>query len=425
MRVFILGSYAPSLINFRGPLIRAMVAQGHSVIAAAPDMDNRTARDLQALGARPLSVPLNRRGMNPLRDLASVGELVRVLRREAPDVMLSYTIKPSVYGSVAARFAGVPRIHAMVEGAGYAFSGTGLRRTLLATVAGGLYRLGLGVCHSVFFLNEDNRQFFLTHRLISASQRTCLLNGTGIDLAHYAPVPLPPEYAERPVFLCIARLLREKGVAIFAEAARLAQADFPHAVFRLVGPADAGADSIPREEVDAWRQWLDIPGPVDDVRPDIACCAVYVLPSFHEGVPRTTLEAMSMGRAVLTTNAVGCRETVRPGPNGFSGFHNHADQMDTVAPVYQTGQTDQMGQMGQISQMGENGIMVPVGDAPALANAMRFLLRNPERIANMGAASRRYAEDRFDVHAVNAVMLREMGLLEEVTPPPIPRIGED
>ncbi|UZP65938.1 glycosyltransferase family 4 protein [Desulfovibrio mangrovi] len=372
MRILVFGSYAPSLINFRGPLLRAMLAAGHTVIAAAPDLDADTVRTLHAMGVEAAQVPLSRKGLNPLRDIAALMSLVKTIKGIAPDVMLSYTIKPVVYGSIAARLAGVPNIYAMVEGLGYAFNGKGLKRTVLAVIAGMLYAAGMSVCRSIFFLNEDNRGFFRKCRIISASRRTCLVNGTGIDLDHYGPAPLPEKYAEAPVFLCIARLLREKGVREFAEAARLVKQEFPQAVFRLVGPFDRGVDCVSEEEVAPWREWMDIPGPSADVRPDIAGCAVYVLPSYHEGVPRTTLEAMSMQRAIVTTDAVGCRETVREGRNGY---------------------------------------MVPVGDAKALAEAMMRFIRQPERIVSMGAESRRYAEERFDVHKVNEAVLREMSLL--------------
>ncbi|MFV0349013.1 MAG: glycosyltransferase family 4 protein [Halodesulfovibrio sp.] len=372
MRILVFGSYAPSLVNFRGPLLRAMLAAGHTVIAAAPDLDAETVRTLHDMGVETAQVPLSRKGLNPARDIAALAALVKTIRDIAPDVMLSYTIKPVVYGSIAARLAGVPRIYAMVEGLGYAFNGKGFKRTVLAVIAGALYAAGMSVCRSVFFLNEDNRNFFRKYRIISGSRRTCLVNGTGIDLDHYAPAPLPQGHAQAPVFLCIARLLREKGVREFAEAARLVKQQYPAATFRLVGPFDKGVDCVSEDEVAPWRAWMDIPGPSSDVRPDIAGCSVYVLPSYHEGVPRTTLEAMSMQRAVVTTDAVGCRETVREGRNGY---------------------------------------MVPVGDAKALAEVLMRFIRQPERFAAMGLESRRYAEERFDVHKVNEAVLREMDLL--------------
>jgi len=384
VRILVFGSYAPSLVNFRGPLLRALLAAGHTVIAAAPDLDAETVRTLHAMGVETAQVSLSRKGMNPLRDLAALTALVRDIRALAPDVMLSYTIKPVIYGSIAARLAGVPRIHAMVEGLGYAFNGRGFRRAVLAVVAGMLYAAGMCVCRSVFFLNEDNREFFRRHHIISRRRRTCLVNGTGIDLDHYAPVPLPQDHAERPVFLCIARLLREKGVADFAAAARLVRQECPQAVFRLVGPFDPGVDSVREADVAEWRTWMEIPGPTADVRPAIAGCSVYVLPSYHEGVPRTTLEAMSMQRAVVTTDAVGCRETM----------HDVSAQPDA-----------------QGIRTGRNGLQVPVGDVPALAQAMLRLARNPELVTRMGEASRRYAEERFDVHKVNRAILQEMELL--------------
>lgn len=384
MRILVLGSYAPSLIIFRGALLRAMLDAGHTVVAAAPDLDDAIIGQLRAMGVETARVPLSRRGLNPLRDMAAFAGLVRSIRAIAPDVILSYTIKPVIYGSLAARVAGVPHIYAMNEGLGYAFNGTGVRRTIIGVIAGLLYAVGMSVCRSIFFLNEDNRNFFRNYHIISRHRRTCLINGTGIDLDHYGVTPLPADYAERPVFLCIARLLREKGVADFAAAARIVKQAYPQAVFRMVGAFDSGVDSVSESEVQAWKTWMDVPGPTTDVRPDIAGCSVYVLPSYHEGVPRTTLEAMSMQRAIITTDAVGCRETVRD-----------------VAP-----QADAHG-----VRAGRNGLQVAVGDVEALAQAMMRCIRDPQLVASLGRESRLYAEERFDVHKVNETILREMDLL--------------
>lgn len=370
--VLVLGGYAESLLNFRGPLLSALVGAGHRVIAAAPEDDARVVAGLSALGITYRQVPLSRTGLNPLRDLRSLRALRRLVREERPDVVLAYTIKPVIYGLIAARLVGVRRRHALITGLGYAFTGDGVRQRLVRWVACRLYRLALAGAETVFFQNPDDLACFRALGLVQARQ-AALVAGSGVDLAQFSPAP-PVTGPIR--FLLIARLLADKGIREFIAAARLVRARYPQAGFQLVGPRDPNPAAISDVEIADWQREgiVDYRGACADVRPFIAEASVYVLPSYREGTPRTVLEAMAMARPIITTDAPGCRETVREGVNGF---------------------------------------LVPVADAQALAQAMIRFIVDPSLITTMGAQSRAMAEERFDVHLVNRVMLERMGLSAE------------
>ena len=368
-KVLVLASHAPSLINFRGPLIAEMVRRGWRVTAAAPDIDASTATALTALGAQPESVPLARTGMNPLADLAYRKALVCLFQRERPDVLLAYTIKPVIWGLLAARTVGVKRSVALITGLGYAFTdgvSGGFKRLLAGGVASILYRLALCRADQVLFQNPDDRDLFLSRGLVQDRGQVTVVDGSGVDLDHYAPAPL----LDAPVFLMIGRLLGAKGVREYATAALRLKARHPQARFQLVGWRDLGPDAVAEAELQAWiKGGLEYLGPFADVRPALRAARFYILPSYREGTPRSVLEAMAMGRPVITTDAPGCRETVVDG---------------------------------------ETGLLVPPRDAVALETAMEQLLLDPNRAAAMRQAGLKRARARYDVNRVNAQVLETM-----------------
>lgn len=372
-RLALISSQAYSIHNFRGPLIRDWVARGLQVFALAPDYDDASRDAVTALGAEPVDYSLERAGIRPLRDARDIFRLVRLLRRLQPDYAFTYFIKPVIYGTFAARLAGVPDRSAMVEGAGYVYSeespGFSLRRRVLRAAVSGLYRAGLAAAHRVFFLNRDDIELFVRSRMVAA-ERAIMLGGIGVDLGWFAaaaPVTDPP------TFLLAARLLAEKGVREYVEAARRVRAMHPCARFILLGSIDVNPGSVSEAELRAWNaegvvEWR---GHVSDVRPAIAEASIFVLPSYYrEGVPRSIQEAMAMGRPIITTDMPGCRDTVEPG---------------------------------------ENGWLVPPRDVDALVDAMIGFIEQPKRIASMGAASRHRAEAQFDVCRANARILTAMG----------------
>jgi glycosyltransferase involved in cell wall biosynthesis len=372
-KVLVIAGHSGSLINFRGPLLKKLRDNGHSVWVAAPGLseDVSTQHTLASLGITGRDVFLSRTGVNAFADLRSLVELVRLMWAVRPDVVLTYTIKPVIWGTMAARFAGVARRVCLITGLGYAFTGEAKgKRRIIQWIARTLYRWALARATLVFFQNPDDRQVFRDLGLLLDRVPSQVVNGSGVDTEIFAHAPLP----ESPTrFLMIARLLGDKGVREYAAAAAIVRVQAPHVQFDLVGDFDSNPDSIRKDELEEWCKaghlnWL---GHLEDVKPAIKRSHVYVLPSYREGTPRTVLEAMSIGRAIITTDAPGCRETTVPGGNGF---------------------------------------LVPVADPDALAASILQFVNRPGLIERMGQASRQRAEDKYDVRKVNAVMLSAIGL---------------
>lgn len=373
MKILVVASFPDSLVSFRGALLDAMLAKGIEVHAAAPDLPlgGAVRQHLESRGVVVHEISMHRTGVNPVADVSTLLALCCLMRRIKPSHVLAYTIKPVIYGMLAARLTGVPYRFALITGLGYAFTGEarGLRAVLRAII-GRLYGLALCGTDKVFFQNPDDRTFFKELGILRPDTPTTVVNGSGVDVSAYSVTPLPAA----PQFLLIARLLGDKGVREYAEAAKRLRSRHPEAQCRLVGWIDANPDAIRLEELDAWiaQGSIEYLGRLNDVRPAIANCSVYVLPSYREGTPRTVLEAMSMGRAIITTNAPGCRETVVDGDNGY---------------------------------------LVPVQSVDALLEAMQRFMDDPALASRMGKRSRAIAEEKYDVNKVNAVMLNEMGLL--------------
>lgn len=370
-RVVLIAGLAESLVNFRGPLIEALLAAGHQVAALGPEAQPATLAWLGARGVAYRTVPLARAGLSPGGDLATYRAIRAELSTLKPDAVIAYTIKPVVYGMLAARAAGVPHRHAMITGLGYAFTdgAASLKRRLVGLVARRLYRLGLGAAETVLFQNPDDLAVFQRLGLLPPAARIGIVNGSGVDTAAFMPAPLP----DAPKLLMISRLVADKGVGEFLAAARIVKAQRPEAEFTLIGPADPNPAALPPGLLDAAVAdgIVQYPGETADVRPALAEASIYVLPSYREGTPRSVLEAMAMGRAVITTDAPGCRETV---------------------------------------QNGVNGLLVPVKDAAALAQAMLRLIDNPATRAEMGARGRAIAVTKYDAGEVARSVLALTGL---------------
>jgi glycosyltransferase involved in cell wall biosynthesis len=365
----VLGSYAPSLTLFRGPLIAELVRRGYRVVAMAPEIGENVREKLRALGAEAADVPLSRDSLNPAAMAGSLRALTRAFREIRPDAVIAYTVKPVTLGAIAARRADVPTFVALVTGLGFAFmEGRETRRLISRVAATWLYRIAFRLSRIAIFQNPDDRDFFRAKRILPRRARTALVNGSGIDIDAFVPAPL----TSAPVFLMIARLLGDKGVREYGRAAARLKRKYPHAQFRLVGWLDASPDSIGEAALEQMvAGGVDFLGKLDDVRPAIAAANVYVLPSYREGTPRSVLEAMAMGRPVVTTDAPGCRQTV---------------------------------------EHGVNGLLVPPRNDRALEEAMEHFIRSPGTIAQMGAAARTLAEEKFDVRKVNAALLEAAGL---------------
>jgi glycosyltransferase involved in cell wall biosynthesis len=371
--VLVIGNQARSLTNFRGPLLQAMRERGYRVIAAAPRLSEDAAcvGDLARIGVATRDISLSRTGLNAFADLRTVGSLLGLMREERPQAVLGYTAKPVIFGTIAAAVARVPRRYALVTGLGYAFTvGGGPMRAVVRAVLMRLYRIAFSRATKVFFQNQDDAALFRELGLLPPALPVVVVNGSGIDLRTFLPAPFP----EGPLqFLLIARVLSAKGIREYAAAAERVRKTRPDVQFHMVGGIDSNPDAIPAEEVKRWHGAGSViwHGEVSDVRPHLAACHIYVLPSYREGTPRSVLEAMAMGRPIITTDAPGCRETVIEGENGF---------------------------------------VVPPRTVDPLVGAMERFVGNPDLIARMGRRSREIAESKFDVDKINAQMLREMEL---------------
>ena len=365
--IVVIGVEPSSLVNFRGELLKSMSTHGSVVTTLSNMPTNIQMTNLKTLNVKNKFITFSRGKLSVVSDLKVFFELIKKIRETDPSMILAYTIKPVIWGGLASKFCKVD-FYALITGLGFSFQGDTFKRKLLTKLVVFLYRSALKDSRAVIFQNIDNRDVFVNRGIVNLS-KTHVLNGSGVNVERFSIVDFPKGSSIK--FLCIARLLSEKGLREYAEAAKIVKNKFPDVGFNLIGPEDSSPDAILLNEVGSWSDYINYKGSTDDVRPYIKESHVYVLPSYHEGLPRSTLEAMSMGRPVLTTNAVGCKETVEEGVNGF---------------------------------------IVPVGSVIKLAEKMIWYVENKNKIESMGKESRRIVEDKFDVYKVNKEMLRIMGI---------------
>ena len=378
-RVALIGGFGDLVVKLRGSLVRALRDAGHEVVVCVPppSAEARAGVEagIQALGARLVESPLDRTGTNFVAELAARNFYGDFMRRERPDVVLAYNPKPIFYAVPAARRAGVRHISAMVTGLGYAFTSTDLKARVLATVAMRLYRRALPMAGSVIFQNDDDRKFFEHLGLLAGVRHVHRIPGSGVDLAHFPHVPLDAS-SGITTFLFAGRMLRDKGLLDFVEAARALRSlrtDESSFRFRIAGMLDSNPSAVSAADIEHWTRggMVEHLGRLEDVRPALAACTVFVLPSYREGMPMAILEAMATGRAVVTTDVPGCRETIVDG---------------------------------------ESGTLVPPGAPAALAVALEQFLEDRALAVRMGEAARAHAEREFDSRAVNARVLQALGL---------------
>jgi glycosyltransferase involved in cell wall biosynthesis len=333
-----------NLLNFRSGLIRALVESGYDVVAVAPS--DEYALRVAALGCRFVNLPMDNKGTHPGHDLLLFWRFYRLLRRERPDIYLGYTVKPNVYGSLACHALGIPVIN-NIAGLGAVFSKEGW----LARLVRGLYRIALSRSAKVFFQNDEDRELFIDGGLVRAAQ-TDRLPGSGIDLKHFPRLPLPTENPLR--FLLIARMLWDKGVGDFVDAARLLRLKGIEAEFCLLGFLDVqNPSAISRLHIDNWvgEGVVSYLGVSDRVAEEIAKAVCVVLPSYYrEGVPRALLEAAALGRPIVTTDTIGCREVVDDGINGYlcqpRNAVDLAEKIESIAAL-STSARERMGRLGR------------------------------------------------------------------------------
>lgn len=363
-RAVVFGSYIPSLLNFRGNLLRDLRNRGYEVFAMAPGRDEDVERKLSEMGVTFISLPLARTGLNPLADVGTLWFILKLFQRLKPEVLITYTIKPVIYGNLIASFGKIKTV-ALITGLGYLDTGERtLRKRIIQQGIHWLYKAALRKLQYVAFQNADDESYFLTNGLLPRDCQRTITAGSGVDLTYFQRA----EPVLNPVtFLLVARLIKAKGIIQYIEAAQSLKKTYgERVVFQLVGMADEHNPDAISEQIlfDLHKHGiLDYKGFQKDVRPLLRQCSVFVLPSYYrEGTPRTILEALAMGKPVITTDNPGCRDTVEEGSNGF---------------------------------------IIPIKDTTSLQSAMTQFIEHPHKIVEMGAASYQRALNKYDVNLVN------------------------
>ena len=371
MIFLIIAGYAESLVNFRTHLILKLQSLNYDVHVIAPNIEKNSAiyKTLVEMNLTVHTIPLSRAGVSSVGDLIAIIKLIALLRRIKPVVVLSYTIKPVIYGSIAALVTGVPHRFALITGLGYAFQDEN-RGTFLYDLVTRLYKFSLHKITNTIFHNPDDRNLFYEEGILENTAPSVVVNGSGVDLDKFRKSPMPNEAFQ---FLLIARLIGDKGVREYVEAAKIVRRSHGEVNFFLAGWIDDNPNAISPDELAQWIQNGDVKylGKLTDVFPALTACTVYVLPSYREGTPRTVLEAMAVGRPIITTDAPGCRETVINGVNG---------------------------------------LLVKVKSAESLAKAMVELIEKPELLSEMSKNSRQIAETKYSVERITEAMIDAMSI---------------
>lgn len=344
-------------LHYQG-LVRELVRQYKKVICLTPA--DGWEHELEQLGIQHIALNMQQHGLNVLREIGAILQYWDTYKKNSADVVFNFSIKPILYGAIAAKLIRIKYSVAMVTGLGYLFIGSSLLARLLRIALVPLYRLLYGVGDVLFFQNRDDWQVF-EHLGIGRLAHKEVISGTGVDTTYFSLKPLPPVGIEGPVFLYVGRMLRDKGLRELVEAVRLLKSRGKQFKCQLLGPVDSNPASIQSDELGRLedQQLVAYLGEMRDVRPYIEQSHIYVLPSYREGLPRAALEAMSIGRGVITTDVPGCKEVVKG-----------------------------------------NGLLVPARDAEALASAMDKVINNPSLIQQYGKRSRELVEQNYELGIV-------------------------
>ncbi|WP_036384314.1 glycosyltransferase family 4 protein [Muricauda sp. MAR_2010_75] len=368
-KVLIICSVSYSLLNFRKDFIEELVLAGYDVWCAAPDFYDDSIEKVKAMGAHPVEFNLQRKGLNPIKDFKSVWELKKIMKDLEIDFVFAYTIKPVIYGSFAAQQLNI-KTFSLITGLGFTFSGVSIKSKLLGQVSRLLYKLALRKNNTAIFQNVDDKNLFLEQGILPKNKESFLVNGSGINIDRFRSKEAH-EFNKGGIvnFIIIGRLMVEKGIELFLDTAVSVHKENRDAKFHVVGspPEDliALASRLQKLHDDGV---IVHHGTQTDVRPYLNAADIFVLPTYYrEGVPRSILEALSVGLPIITTKTPGCRETVLEGKNGF---------------------------------------LIPPKELEPLQKAVSYFLDNPDKIEAMGRESRKLAEQKFDVRLINADLLR-------------------
>lgn len=374
--IVFIGTIASSIYDFRADLIHSLLKQGHRIYAFTSQYNAEDINKIEQLGAIPVTYTLNRGGLNPLADIVATYQLFKKIKHINPDVVFSYFSKPVIFGTLAAKLAKVPCVIGMLEGLGYTFTeqpeGLSHKTKFIRYIQVFLYKIALPMLDQLIFLNPDDPKDLLEKYSIKV-KKVVILGGIGLNLQEYPYQPV--DDISLPIkFLFIGRLLKEKGIHEFVQAAKLVKKQYPKTQFTILGQIDTfNIGALQQSELDDLiaSNVVHYLGWVNNVKDWITNSHVFVLPSYREGVPRSTQEAMAIGRAIITTDVPGCRETVIQNRNGF---------------------------------------IIPRWDSKALAENMIYFIENPKQIRFMGDESHKIALDKFDVEQVNQRLQNILGV---------------
>lgn len=368
MKVLINNGYlkGPLFYAMRGGLLESMIKKGSKITLTGEldDCGNLSAID----GIDVINSPVSRTGVNPISDLKLLLFYIKYTRSHSFDIVHSYTAKANIYGSIGAYIAGTRKIYPTINGLGYAFTGNTRKAKIIKKIMCYLYKIAFKCSSKVFFQNPDDIKEMVDLGVIK-KEKCVLIAGSGVDLKQYAF----SEAEGKPIFFLASRLLISKGVKDYFEAAKVIKKEYPESHFILAGAIDDNPDSIDRNELNALNEEgiVEYLGVIDNIPEVLAKSSVFVLPSYYrEGIPHSLLEALSVGRAIITTNSAGCKETVN----------------------------------------GKNGFVINPRDTNALIEKIRWMIEHPIEVKTMGLESRKYAEERFDVRIVNQTIMQTMGI---------------
>lgn len=366
--IAVISAHTPSIFWFRMDMMKAFANYGYKVYALGNEPEEKWADKFSAEGIVYRNIAVERNSLNPLGDLKTIISIKKQLKLIRPEKIFTYQAKTVIYGGIAARLSGIKEVYPLIAGVGSVFLKEDKKTKLVRKIMVAEYKLGMSKCPVVFFQNADDEQIFRSNHIIK-KQRVAMIPGSGVNTEKFKTMPMPETFG----FLCISRLIKDKGVIEYLDAARIVKKEYPSVRFMLVGPFDSNPSAVTKEELQKYidDSTVEYFGEQEDVRPYIEQCNVFVLPSYREGTPKTNLEAMSCSRAVITTDAPGCRETVKNGENGF---------------------------------------LVPVRDVEALCRKMKYFIENPAAASGMGQIGRKMAQEKFAIEIVNDIICRNMGI---------------
>ena len=369
MKIAVLSSHTSSLFWFRLDMMKDFINLGHSVVALGPESEVKWSSAFSKNNIQYKQIYVKRNSVNLISDIKTIIDLYRFIKKDKPDKIFTYQAKTIIYGSMAAWANGVHEVYPLIAGLGSIIRGTGFLNSILKTLMKIELKLAIRESKKVFFQNDDDKSIFIQNGLVPKT-KAVTINGSGVNLTKFQPVLLPKE----PVFLFIGRLIKDKGIVEYLRACQRIKLLYPKVKCLLVGPYDSNPSALKPKELKFFtdRSIVEYFGEIDDVRPYIARCSTFILPSYHEGTPKTVLEAMAMGRSIITSDAPGCRETVIHGYNGF---------------------------------------LVNVKDVSGLVAKMEILISDPMLNKLMAERSLKLVREKYDVKLINEAIIKTMNLV--------------